>query len=185
VVDQQNNWFDHLPQWITAVASLIAVLVAFLIAKNQNRLQKTLADSQREIQIEQIALQKMQLEQQAQQLKKDLLDRRFEVFTAVDCFITYVIRSNGKIELVGPGEYRQWREIMERAQMLFGEEVYKYLGTVDKTARDLYVVVRKLENDPTDMEAIENQFLLSTALADTLREQRAQLFRPYLELFQK
>jgi len=39
-LDQQKDWFDYLPPWITAVASLFAVVVAFWIARNQNRLQK-------------------------------------------------------------------------------------------------------------------------------------------------
>ncbi len=102
-------WISALPSLIAAVAAAITVFVALRIAENQNKLQTALADKQIEI--------------QARQLKKDLFDRRFAVFIEAAEFIGYVLQENGKIELVGPGKYRRFRESMEVAQMLFGEDV--------------------------------------------------------------
>jgi hypothetical protein len=184
-VDEAKSWLDYAPAWVTAVAALGTVIVALRIAHNQNRLQKTLAERQLEIQSEQIKLAKMQLDQQAHQLTKDLFDRRFAIFTAVEDFITWVIRSDGDIEFFGPGEYRNWREAVEKAQMLFGEEVIDYMEVADKAARDLYVVVKKMAKNSADMQAIDDQNRLMNQLTITLREQRVEIFRPYLALFHK
>jgi hypothetical protein len=75
-VDEAKSWLDYAPAWVTALAALGTVIVALRIAHNQNVLQKTIAERQLEIQSEQIKLQKMQLDQQAHQLTKDLFDRR-------------------------------------------------------------------------------------------------------------
>jgi hypothetical protein len=123
VLDQSRDWIEYVPPWVTALAALITVAVAVVIARNQGRLQQTLAEKQFEI-------QRMQLEQQERQLKKDLFDRRFSVFTDVQKFFDYVLQKNGDIELNGPGEYRQFRECMERAEMLFGDDVKEYLEDV-------------------------------------------------------
>ena len=80
IVDGAKNWLDYSPPWITSGAALITVIVAVVIARNQNRLQKTLAEKQ-------IELQRSQLDQQERQLKKDLFDRRFAVYLGVRDFI--------------------------------------------------------------------------------------------------
>jgi len=72
VLDQPRTWLDYLP-CVTALAALTTVVVAICIARNQSEMQK-----------EQVKLQTMQLDLQARELKKDLFDRRFAVFTAVD-----------------------------------------------------------------------------------------------------
>lgn len=176
VLEGPKNWLEYVPPWITAVASLIAFSVAILIARNQNRLQATLADRQRD-------LQKQQLEQQDRQLKKDLFDRRFAVFTEVLDFMSYVLRENGKIELAGPGQYRLFRESMERAVMLFGDDV----TAVDETARLFYVSAQTLDNAVAtgNMEAINNNGELLNRLSVTLLGQRTEVFRPYLDLSHK
>ncbi len=172
VLDQPKNWLDYSPSWITALAALITVFVAIKIAGNQNRLQKTIAERQIDI--------------QARQLLKDLFDWRFAVFTEVENFIAYVLQSNGKVHLPGP-EYIRWRAAMQKAQMLFGADVYEYLVKVDKTARDLYVSALRLDKaiEQGNTEAIEVNHQLLNELSDTLLGQRVQVFRPYLELFHK
>jgi len=70
--------------------------------------------------MEQIRLQKIQLDQQAQRLKKDLFDRRFEVFTAVDSFITYVIRSDGKLKLSGPANTASGWTLCSEPKVVWG-----------------------------------------------------------------
>jgi hypothetical protein len=77
------------------------------------------------------------------------------------------------------------KEAIEKAQMLFGEEVIDYMEVTDKAARGLYVVVKKMAKDPADMQAIDDQYRLMNQLTITLREQRVEIFRPYLALFHR
>jgi len=99
---------------------------------------------------------KLQLQQQERQLKKNLFDQRFAVFVNVRDFITYVLRENGKIQLAGPGQYREFWESMEKAEMLFGTDVNKYLGEVDETAREFYMSAQGMDKAIAtgDIEAI-------------------------------
>jgi hypothetical protein len=143
VLDQAKSWFDYFQPCITAVAALGTLLVALRIARNQNKLQAELA--------------KMQLAQQERQLKKDLFDRRFAVYVNVLDFVSYVLQENGKIQLAGPGKYRDFWESMEKAEMLFGADVNEYLADVDKTARDFYVSAQRMDKTIAtgDVEAID------------------------------
>lgn len=170
ILDQPRSWFQYAPPWVTAAAALTTVIVAVLIARNQSRLQKTLADKQ-------IEIQKMQLEQQARQLKKDLFDRRFAVFTGVLEFIGYVLRQNGNIELPG-AEYRQFCDCRERAEMLFEGDVNRYLADVDETARAFYVSAQARNNAITagDMDKIHEDSRLMERLGVRLLQQRKGLF---------
>ena len=95
VLDQPKDWLQYVPPWVAVVASLLTVFVAFKIAQNQNRLQKTLAKSQ-------IKIQKMQLEQQERQLKKNLFDRRFEICVRTRDFAQYVLGRADSLELTDP-----------------------------------------------------------------------------------
>jgi hypothetical protein len=190
VLDQARGWLDYVAPFstlLTAIAAIGTVSVALRIANNQNKLQKTLARDQSRLQEalaeKQLEIQKMQLERQAQQLKKDLFDRRFGVFTGVLTFITYVPQENGDIELHGPGQYRQFRECMETAEMLFGDDVNRYLEDVDETARQFYVSARRREIDRGDPDAIEKDGQLLNRLSVTLLQRRKGLFRRYLTLW--
>jgi hypothetical protein len=168
VLDQPKNWLEYAPQCVTAFAAAITVFVAIFIARNQGRLQKALAE--------------MQLEQQARQLKWNLFDRRFAVFAGVLEFISYVVQKNGVIELAGPGQYREFRECMETAEMLFGNDVIKYLEDVDETAREFYVSARRRGINSGDIDAINRDGELLSRLSVTLLQQRKGVFRPYLFL---
>jgi hypothetical protein len=44
LLDASKSWAEYIPPWITAAAAFGTVLVAGLIARNQCRLQKALAD---------------------------------------------------------------------------------------------------------------------------------------------
>jgi len=80
VLDQPKGWLDYITALsalgtvVAAVAALIAVNVTRSIARNQNKLQEALANKQFDI-------QKSQQELLERQLRKDLFDRRFAVFT--------------------------------------------------------------------------------------------------------
>jgi ribosomal protein L34 len=127
VLDNSRTWVDYAPAWVTAVAALVTVFVAILIARNQNKLQETLAKKQTDL--------------QEAQLKKDLFDRRFIVFTDTLDFIGMVIRNDGDIVLEGP-EYRHFLETTQKAGMLFGADVRSYLKGVTETTTNLYVSAR-------------------------------------------
>jgi hypothetical protein len=181
ILDQPKGWLDYIAPLgtiLAAFAALMTVFVARRIARNQNVLQQVLADRQFE-------LQKAQLEQQERQLKKDLFDRRFAVFTDTGDFLVYVIRQNGNISLTGP-EYRQFSQTMEKAQMLFGADVGAYLEDVDKTARDFYVLAQGRERavQTGDVDAIKQDGDVSVRIGVDLLQKRPVVFRPHLSLEQ-
>ena len=73
---------------------------------------------------------------QARQLRKDLFDRRFAVYSGTREFLNFVQQRDGEKVIHGP-EYYQWRETLEKAEMLFGPEVLAYLREVDEAARNM------------------------------------------------
>lgn len=166
-VDQTRDWLDYAQFAATIVAALGTMIVATLIARSQNRLQK------------------LQLEQQAHQLTKDLFDRRFAIFAAVEDFIVWVVRSEGKTHFIGTVEYGNWWDAIQKARMLFDKEVFEYMTVVEKAAGAYHVAVTRMAKNSADMQAIEDENRLLNQLTITLREQRFEVFRPYLALFQK
>ena len=123
-----------------------------------------------------------QRELQERQLRKDLFDRRFDIYTKTREFMTYVAREDGKIALTGP-EYREFQETMERAEMLC-ERVYPYLTEVEKTVRDLYVY-RQKEGQAlaaSDTALIKQGADLQYRVYVTLWQRRKDEFRQYLSL---
>ena len=179
VLDQPKEWLDYvtpLGTLLAAAAAIITVIVARGIAHNQNKLQETLAARQ-------LDLQKAQLEQQERQLKKDLFDRRFTVFTDTGEFISFVLRQNGNISL-NSGEYTQFWQTSEKAEMLFGADIREYLEDVQKTAGEFYVTAQGREKAVAtgDVDAIHKDHELLAHLGVDLFQKRAKVFRPYLAL---
>jgi hypothetical protein len=168
VLDDAKSWIDYAPAWVTAAAALVTVFVAILIARNQNKLQETLA--------------KRQTDLQEAQLKKDLFDRRFTIFTDTLDFIGMVLRNNGEFVLEGP-EYRHFLETTQKAGMLFGADVRSYLKSVIETAKDLYVSARGRASaiQSGDVDAINKHGDLLSRLID-LAPAAEDVFRPYLSL---
>jgi hypothetical protein len=179
VLDQLKGWLDYvmalgaLGTMVAAVAALIAVIVTRSIAKNQNILQETLANKQLEI-------QKGQLEQQERQLRKDLFDRRFAVFTDTGEFMRPILSAPSGFTPQGEG-YRKFGETMQIADMLFGPEVRKYLEDVDRTAVALWVAHQKMIKDPGDNNAINEEGCQSQYLSD-LWQKRPTVFRSEMSL---
>jgi hypothetical protein len=170
-VDQAKDWLDYVAPVATAFGALAAigtVAVALRISNNQNRLQTMLADRQ--------------LDMQERQLKKDLFDRRFAIFTDTLEFIGLVLRNDGNIVLEGQ-EYRHFREAMQKAGMLFGTDVRNYLNGLDKTARDLYVSAqgRGQAVQSSDVEAIKKHSELLSHVIE-LAPAAEDVFRSYLSL---
>jgi hypothetical protein len=171
VLDQGRNWLDYVAPLGTVLAAAAAtgtVFVALRIANNQNRLQKTLMDRQHDL--------------QERELKKDLFDRRFLIFTDSLEFTGFVLRNNGDIVLEG-AEYRHFREAMQKAGMLFGGDVGSYLNDLDKTVRDLYVSAKGRSRAVAggDVAAIDQHGELLSHLIK-LAPVAEDVFRPYLSL---
>jgi hypothetical protein len=180
ILDQPKYWLDYvtpLGTVLASVAALLAMLVARRIARNQDALQKELANRQ-------IDLQKEQLEEQKRQLKKDLFDRRFAVFADTGDFIGYVLRENGNICLTGT-EYRQFRQAMAKAEVLFGAQVREYLEDVHKTAGDFYVSAKGLDRaaQAGDVDAIRKNSELLSRMGVELPQKLPEVFHPDLALY--
>lgn len=84
----------------------------------------------------------------------------------------------------GPGPYREFWLLLEKAQMLFGDDVNSYLADVDRTARASYVSTKRMGKAPAagDTDGINKNAELLNRLSITLLGQRAEVFRPYLSL---
>ena len=119
---------------------------------------------------------------QGRQLKKDLFDRRFNVYTDTGDFLNYVRRNDGKIELSGP-EYLRFHEAIEKAEMLFRQEVHKYLIEIRDTAGDFYADKFK-ENEAaiTGNQEVINRLDELRKRLSALWKQRNDVFRPDLHL---
>lgn len=122
-----------------------------------------------------------QRELQERQLRKDLFDRRFDIYTKTREFMAYVAREDGKITLTGP-EYREFQETMERAEMLC-EAAHAYLAEVDKAVQDLYVYKQQeAQLAPGDPALLKQGTALQHKVYVTLWQQRKAAFRQYLSL---
>lgn len=112
-----------------------------------------------------------------------LRDERYAVYIGVRNFVSYVLREDGKIQLAGPGEYRTFCELLEKAELLFPPDVTAYLAEVDRTARNFYVSTQKINKAAAmgDIEAIDHNGQLLEDLTALLQRRKA-VFRSHLEL---
>jgi hypothetical protein len=120
------------------------------------------------------------LEQQDRQLKKDLFDRRFKVFSDTGEFTAFVPLADGDISL-NSDEYRQFWQTMETAEMLLGTDVTQYLEDIQRTASELNVSAQGRENAIRigDVNTIHKHRELLLHL-NALFQSRAGVFRSYL-----
>lgn len=174
-LDGQRDWWTILPPWIAAIS---ATLMAGLIARSQNKLQRDLAAIQKE-------LQEAQLDLQERELKRQLFEKRFAIFTKAGDFGNYALGTAGKIDLTG-SEFHDFQEAIEEAEMLFGEDVHSYLNLLKSTALDLHLANDQMRQASMtgDVESTHRNFEILSNLQDvTLR--RVEIFRPYLRMDQK
>lgn len=141
VLDQPKNWHEYVPPWVTAVAAVLAVVGAIVIACKQNSLQKTLA--------------KMQLEQSERQRKMGLFFLRRKVFTDTREFMEPIQRTASAFAPESD-EYMKFFKTVQNAEMLFGPEVRKYLKDVNKTTMDLWGSEQRMDKNPGDNNAKED-----------------------------
>lgn len=183
VLDQPKGWIDYvmaalgalgaLGTVVAAAAALKAVNVTRSIAGKQSKLQETLANKQ-------FDLQKAQQELLERQLRKDLYDRRFTVFTDTGQFMRPVLSSpNGFTPEAD--EYRRFGETVQNAEMLFGPEVCKYLEDVDRTAVGRWASNQRRTTDRGDINAITEYAEQFQHLSD-LWQKRTDVFRREISL---
>jgi hypothetical protein len=124
-----------------------------------------------------------QLKIQKRQLKKDLFDRRFVVYTDTRDFLNYVGQMDGRIILQGP-EYHHFLESVEKAEMLFPATVHQYLKEIVMQAGELYAYRFKEAKaiSTGDQDELDRGAALTKLLYVTLPSQRNQVFRPYIKM---
>ena len=153
-----KNWVDMFAAFAPIVVSILAIGISIWVATRQNDLQ-------------------------ARQLRKDLFDRRFAVYTGTREFLNFVQQRDGEKLLQGP-EYGQWAETIERAEMLFGPEVLVYLREVDMAARNLYVYHAEEQKiiEAGNEKRMEEGKQLRERIYEVLPKRRNEVFRSYLSL---
>ena len=121
-----------------------------------------------------------QLDLQERQLKKDLFDRRFKIFTDTDEFLGHITSSPSTFT-PSSEEYRKFFASVEAAEVLCGQEVKTYLKDTDETAKQLSADHQRMARNPGDNEAIEMQAIHFQHLSD-LRSKRLDALRSDLSI---
>jgi len=156
----QKSWTDLLAPAASLLVSVIAVSISLWVANRQRELQE-------------------------RQLRKDLFERRFEIYTKTNDFLVYTMRNDGMIVLTGP-EYRDFQDTMEKAEMLC-EQAHPYLVEIAEAAKELYVYKQK-ESEVIrtgDVKAIEEGRRFRERLFVDLPQRRKAAFYQYLSLEQR
>ncbi len=169
IVLDQGGLLDYvvpLAAALTATAAIWTVIVARTIARNQNNLQTTLAGRQEQL--------------QERQLRKDLYDRRFKVFTDTGDFIRPVLSSPTAF-CPQSDEYRRFEETMQHATFLFGTEVRAYLEDVRGTTVGVWASYQKMTKDRGDNRDIEENAEKFQHLSD-LWQKRPEVFHREVSL---
>lgn len=106
-------------------------------------------------------------------------DRRYKVFADVEAFMSAVLRQDGDIALVGPGEYRDFCETRKMGHMLFGPAIRNYLDEVDVTAREYWAAKRTISRaiQTGNQKDIDTFGRVSLEMVK-LFECRMEIFRP-------
>jgi predicted naringenin-chalcone synthase len=153
----QKSWTDWLVPAASMLVSIVAVSISLWVANRQRELQE-------------------------RQLRKDLFDRRFDIYTKTRDFMTYTMRNDGMIVLTGP-EYREFQDTMEKAEMLC-EKAHPYLVEINKAALELFEYKQKEPESVStgDVDAIQQGGRLRVRLFVSLPQRRKEAFRPYLNL---
>jgi hypothetical protein len=137
------------------LVSVTAIFISLLVARRQHQIQE-------------------------QQLKKDLFDRRYKVYTGTREFANYVRSGPDAMEMTHP-HFGLFVDLIERAEMLFGSAVHSYLKNLDSLARKLYVNAKKQRTRPSDPDLIDAGQKLFEEFEDLYRR-RNEVFKPFLKL---
>jgi hypothetical protein len=94
---QSGLWRDIIVPVTSLLVSVTAIFISLLVARRQHQIQE-------------------------QQLKKDLFDRRYKVYTGTREFANYVRSGPDAMEMTHP-HFGLFVDLIERAEMLFGSAV--------------------------------------------------------------
>jgi hypothetical protein len=152
-----KTWIDWLAAFAPVIVSSVAIIISIWVATRQNDLQ-------------------------ARQLRKELFDRRFAVYTEVREFLMVVFQVNGHDAIHSPA-YQRFLEAAEKAEMLFGAEVIAYLKDISTTVGKAYVYAAEEERIVAAgaVKRIQEGSDIMIRLYDLLNR-RNEVFRPYMSL---
>lgn len=150
-------WIDKLSPVFSSLAAVIGIVIAIWVAKRQNRLLE-------------------------QQLKQDLFDKRFAVYSAISSLAKTVDDRKGRIELRDLGTYL---DASREAQFLFGADVMQYLREFTALVFALYESVQEHTTLDSLGQPQFNKTSETTGCVEAVANKRKSLedvFRIYLDV---
>jgi hypothetical protein len=153
-----KTWIDWLVAFAPVIVSSVAIVISIWVATRQNDLQ-------------------------ARQLRKDLFDRRFTLYTDTREFLNFVGQTDGE-NIIHTPEYQHFLEVIEKAEMMFGPGVLAYLNEINKTVSDFYVYKAQEQRliEAGDQNRIDAGTELRRLIYDVFPKRRNDVFRDYLTL---
>jgi hypothetical protein len=118
------------------LATIIAATAAVLVTIFFNMRQTGIANSQKEIALD--------------NLKHNVFEKRYEIYTAAKSLIEYAMHQSD-LEKTDSAHIRELRVTLDEARFFFGSEVRAFLAEIDQAAEDLLQgVALKLQFDSPD-----------------------------------
>jgi hypothetical protein len=153
IAHQPKTCVDLATAIAPILTSVIAVAISLWVAITQNRLKH-------------------------RDLKKDLFDRRFTVYTAAREYMTFVLAKAG-VGVIHGEEAVRFDEAREKAEMLLGPEVRAYLLDIRQTAGKLYVYATETAKQTEPERIKENE--VAWDHFNELLKRRNDVFRKELD----
>jgi hypothetical protein len=164
-----NPTFRECIQTFSPIASTAVAVSAVGVAIWLGKLQRAIQEGQRQI--------------QEAQLKNALYDRRFSVYAGSLRYMTRLMQMNGAVE---SSDLEKYVPEVELGELLFGEEVRKFLVDLRELGINLYVMSREAAHLDTMQQESTAKHLevgeMMKELTGRMMERRTQVFRPYLKL---
>jgi hypothetical protein len=153
-----KTWIDWLAAFAPVIVSGVAIIISIWVATRQNDLQ-------------------------ARQLRKDLFDRRFTLYTDAREFLNFVGQTDGE-NIIHTPTYQHFLEVIEKSEMMFGPEVFAYLKEISKSVSDFCVYKAQEQRiiESGDQKRIDAGTELRNLIYDVLPKRRNDVFRDYLTL---
>lgn len=163
VMDHSFGWNDYVTMYAPTLASISAAGLAAWVA---------------------IRLGKMQASIERSKIRKDLFEKRFEVFSQTQDFIDFVIAQGDGLHLLGAPQLANLKKSIRLADMLFGPKVSQYMTEVMKTALDYSASCKTLqaEIERGNKAAIDKHEQLQNRLSVHLANSCVDVFRQDLDL---
>jgi hypothetical protein len=114
-------WF-FFKEFAGPLATIIAAIAAVIVTIFFNSRQVAIANSQREIALD--------------NLKHSVFEQRYKIYTSAKSLIEYVMHQHD-LQRTDSAKIRELRVILDEARFWFGAEVRTFLAELDRTAEDL------------------------------------------------